>query len=103
MPIFVYILLCADASYYVGIARAGLEKRVSEHQFGQYRGHTFTRRPVRLVWSQEFLNLTDAIACERRIKGWRREKKAALIRGDFDALRSLSRTAKQPHPSASSG
>ncbi|MFZ1990298.1 MAG: GIY-YIG nuclease family protein [Alphaproteobacteria bacterium] len=102
VEIFVYILLCADGSYYVGIAREGLEKRVSEHQLGKYRGYTFTRRPVRLVWSESFLRITDAIACERRLKGWRREKKEALIRGDYEALKILSRTAK-PHPSTSSG
>jgi putative endonuclease len=101
--IFVYILLCADGSYYVGIARGGLEKRVSEHQLGKYRGYTFSRRPVRLVWSESFLRLTDAIACERRIKGWRREKKEALIRGDYEALKVLARTAKGPHPSTGSG
>jgi len=103
MEIFVYILLCADGSYYVGIARDGLEKRVSEHQTGKYRGYTFARRPDRLAWSESFLRLTDVIACERRIKGWRREKKEALIRGDYEALRALSRTAKNSHPSTSSG
>ena len=103
MEIFVYMLLCADGSYYVCITRTGLEKRVSEHQTGKYRGYTFTRRPVQLLWSESFLRLTDAIACERRIKGWRREKKEALVRGDYDALKALARTAKQPHPSTSSG
>ena len=103
MPIFVYILLCTDGSYYVGIARQGLEKRISEHQLGTYRGYAFKRRPVRLVWSESFLRLTDAIACERRIKGWRRDKKEALIRGDYDALKAWARTAKQPHPSTGSG
>ncbi|MFO1186381.1 MAG: GIY-YIG nuclease family protein [Alphaproteobacteria bacterium] len=103
MQIFVYILRCSDNSYYVGLAREGLEKRLSEHELGKYRGYTFTRCPVQLVWSEEFVNLTDAIACERRIKGWRREKKEALIRGDFAALPQLSKTAKNPHPSTGSG
>jgi predicted GIY-YIG superfamily endonuclease len=59
---------------------------------------------VALVWSEHYLNLIGAIACERRIKGWRRAKKEALMCGDFDALRKLSRTAPQnPRPSTSSG
>jgi putative endonuclease len=102
VQIFVYILQCSDRSYYVGLPRSGLDKRIAEHQDGLYGGYTSARRPVSLMWAQEFQWLKDAIECERRIKGWRREKKEALIRGDFDALRILSRTAK-PHPSTGSG
>ena len=94
MQIYVYILLCNDGSYYVGLTRHGLDKRIGEHQSGRYRGYTHTRRPVKLMWSEEFLWLKDAVACERRLKGWRREKKEALIRGDFKALPALARTAK---------
>ena len=88
---FVYILHCADGSYYVGSARDTLEKRVAEHNAGVYGGYTSTRRPVRLVYAQEFVSITDAIAAERQLKGWRREKKEALIRGDLAALPGLSR------------
>ncbi|HVV27592.1 MAG TPA: GIY-YIG nuclease family protein [Rhizomicrobium sp.] len=102
MQIHVYMLRCADGSYYVGLTREGLDKRIGEHQGGQFPGYTHTRRPVTLVWSQDFQWLKDAIACERRIKGWRREKKEALIRGDYDALPGLARTAR-PHPSTSLG
>ncbi len=103
MKIYVYMLLCADGTYYVGLTRAGLDKRIAEHQGGEYRGYTCHRRPVKLVWSADFQWLTDAIACERRLKGWRREKKEALIRGDHGALPGLARTAKRPHPSTGSG
>ena len=103
MDIAVYMLRCADGSYYVGLTRAGVDKRLAEHQSGIFKGYTSTRRPVELVWSEQFIWLTDAIACERRLKGWRREKKEALIRGDFEALKALSRTAKNPRPSTSSG
>ena len=102
MDIYVYMLLCADGSYYVGLTRAGLDKRIGEHHAGTYGGYTSSRRPVTLVWSQNFQRLTDAIVCERRLKGWRREKKAALIRGDYDLLPSLSKTAKNPHASTGS-
>jgi putative endonuclease len=90
---YVYILLCADGSYYAGTARQGLEQRVAEHNAGRYDGYTATRRPVALVFSQWFKRITDAITAERQIKGWSRAKKEALIRGDFEALQNL---AKRP-------
>jgi len=92
---YVYILRCADHSYYVGSARLGLDQRLAEHNAGKYSGYTASRRPVALVWSQHFANITDAIAVERQIKGWSRRKKEALMQGDYEALKSLaSRTTK---------
>jgi putative endonuclease len=94
MGAFVYILHCADGSYYVGSARGDdLDKRFYEHQTGALGGCTSTRRPVRLVFHEHFERITDAIAAERRIKGWSRAKKEALIRGEWDRLPWL---AKRP-------
>ena len=103
MNVFVYMLRCSDGSYYVGLAREGLDARLADHRSGRFPGYTRSRRPVELVWSEDFIWLKDAIACERRIKGWRRDKKEALIRGDYDSLRKLAKTAKTPRPSAGSG
>ena len=91
MSTYVYILRCADASYYVGITRDVLEKRLAKHQSGAFCGYTVHRRPVMLVYHQEFERIEDAVAAERQIKGWRREKKEALIRGDYEALPPLAR------------
>lgn len=44
-----------------------------------------------LVWAEHFLNITDAIAVERQVKGWSRAKKEALIRGDFELIRALAK------------
>jgi putative endonuclease len=88
---FLYILRCADGSYYNGTARAGLEQRVSEHNAGRYGGYTAQRRPVTLVFSQWFECIVDAVAAERQVKGWSRAKKEALIRGEFARLPELSR------------
>jgi putative endonuclease len=95
---YVYMLRCADDSYYVGSATGNdLTKRISEHETGAYRGYTFTRRPVQLVWSEYFDRITDAIAAERQLKGWTRAKKEALIRGDWSAIEVLaSRRAGKP-------
>jgi putative endonuclease len=91
MGAWLYVLLCADGSYYVGTTRGDLERRFAEHQDGSFGGYTATRRPVQLVYYQPFQRITDAIPAERQVKGWRREKKDALIRGDFDLLPALSR------------
>jgi putative endonuclease len=91
---FVYILRCADGSYYVGRTRESLETRVAQHNAGTFGGYTARRRPVQLVFHQEFAHITDAIAAERQVKGWRRAKKEALIRGDFHLLPMLSASAK---------
>jgi putative endonuclease len=87
----VYIVLCADGSYYTGRSTVSAEKRVSEHNLGVFEGYTKSRRPVTLVFTERFDRTTDAIAFERQIKGWSRAKKEALIRGDWQALRELAR------------
>jgi len=97
----VYILRCADGSYYVGTTRAEMEKRLAEHEAGTFDGYTARRRPVTLVFHQYFERVEDAVAAERQVKGWRREKKEALIRGDLAALRSLSRRTARPPMRAS--
>lgn len=65
--------------------------RIAQHQSGAYPGYTFTRRPVTLVWSEYFPQITDAIATERKIKGWSRAKKEALINSDWDSVVRLSK------------
>jgi predicted GIY-YIG superfamily endonuclease len=86
-----YILRCVDGSYYVGTTRSNLEQRVAEHEAGTFIGYTSLRRPVTLVFSELFDRIEDAVTAERQIKGWRREKKEALIRGEYSALPSLAR------------
>lgn len=86
MGAWLYVLRCADGSYYTGTTRAGLEQRFEEHQSGRFPGYTAKRRPVVLVCSEYFEQIVDAIAAERRIKGWSRAKKEALMNGDFKRL-----------------
>ena len=88
---WLYILRCSDGAYYVGTTRDDLERRFAEHQSGAFGGYTARRRPVTLAYSQHFQRITDAIEAERQVKGWRREKKEALIRAEFDLLPVLSR------------
>jgi len=87
----VYMLRCAADSYYIGTARMGLERRLSEHNNSAYGGYTAKLLPVTLVWSEHFQNITDAIVVEYQIKGWSRARKEALIRGDFGSIQILAK------------
>src|ERR1700740_1483642 len=92
MGAYVYMLRCSDDSLYVGSATGDdLSKRVAEHETGAYRGYTYARRPVQLVWSEHFDRITDAIAIERKLKGWSRAKKEALITGDWAKIGQLAK------------
>ena len=62
-----------------------------KHENGSIGGYTAARRPVTFVWSDSFPTRDEAYAAERRIKGWSRAKKEALIAGDWDRIRQLSR------------
>jgi predicted GIY-YIG superfamily endonuclease len=104
MGAFVYIVKCRDGKYYTGTTRDSLERRVAEHNDGTFGGFTSHRRPVTLVYSEYFRQITDAIEAERQIKGWSRAKKEALIKGGLDKLPELSRNRQTKlHPSTGSG
>jgi len=95
MGFWVYILRCADGSYYTGHTD-NLENRLVDHYDGQCRGYTSTKLPVALVFSEEFNTREEALACEQQIKGWSRKKKEALIRGDWE---EISRLGNKSHTS----
>jgi len=76
-----YMLRCSDGSYYVGVT-THLDQRLGQ--------------PVEMVWAEEFPSIDQAIGVERQLKGWSRLKKEALIRGDFNALPSLSKRGFRP-------
>jgi predicted GIY-YIG superfamily endonuclease len=90
MAFWVYMLQCADDSYYVGHTD-DIEKRLNEHKSGELGGYTSTRRPVRVVFTEEFPSREEALATELQIKGWSRAKKQALIRGDWSEVSRLAR------------
>lgn len=88
---YVYILKCADNTYYTGITR-NLESRVLKHQSGFFKScYTFNKRPVELVFYAEFTDINFAIEKEKQIKKWSKAKKEALIKGDVDALPNLAK------------
>ena len=88
----VYILKCNDGSYYTGVTN-NVERRFFEHQNGLIGGcYTHKKRPLQLVFVEEFGEINDAISREKQIKGWSRRKKVALIEGDFGKLVEFSRS-----------
>jgi len=106
MSFWVYILRCADNSYYTGHSD-NLENRISEHQNGLSGGYTASRLPVELVFNQACTTREEALAAEQQIKGWSRKKKEALMRGDWAEVSRLAKGSGREgalvHPSTSSG
>jgi tRNA/rRNA methyltransferase len=90
MRFYVYILRCVDRSYYIGHTD-DLERRIAQHEAGEVPGYTQNRRPVRLVFSDEFPTRIEALEAERKLKGWSRAKKEALIMGNWDRVRLLAK------------
>lgn len=78
MPYFVYILKCADNSYYTGITW-NLKRRISEHNQRVKSCLQKSKTPVKLVYWEEFGNKILAARREKEIKGWTRKKKESLI------------------------
>jgi len=96
MPYIVYILECSDGSYCTG-STADINKRLWQHEQGvEASSYTYSRRPVKLVWtSDETQHYYDALKWERQIKGWRRAKKQALIRGEYDAIHGIVKAERR--------
>jgi TrmH family RNA methyltransferase len=85
MTFWAYIVRCSDDSYYTGHTD-NLDARIGQHNHGDVEGYTHDRRPVTLMWSQDFPTCLEALEAERQIKGWSRLKKEALARGDWADL-----------------
>ena len=76
---FCYMLECGDGSLYIGAAKNPVQ-RVKRHNWGVGSRHSALRRPVKLIWQQEFVTERLARSREAELKGWRREKKLRLVR-----------------------
>jgi len=89
--IYLYIVQCSDKSFYVGVTN-NLDKRIIEHNEGiNITSYTYLRRPVTLMYHTYFTDFNLAFQWETRIKKWSRAKKQALIDGDFELLKILSK------------
>jgi putative endonuclease len=94
---FVYILKCKDNLTYTGITN-DITRRLIEHKRGLNKScFTFKRRPVQLIFKQEFNDINQAIAFEKKIKKWSANKKFALAKGEFDVLKLLAECRNETH------
>lgn len=87
---YVYILQCADNSYYTGSTQ-NLELRLTQHYSGKGANYTKVRRPLKLVYYEKFQRIDDAFYKEKQIQGWSKKKKEALINGNYNQLPLLSK------------
>jgi len=88
---YMYILECADGSYYTGSTN-NLERRLQQHQNGEGANYTKKHLPAKLVYFEEFQRIDGAFYREKQVQGWSKKKKEALINGCFDKLSNLSKT-----------
>lgn len=87
---YMYILLCADGSYYTG-STSNLTLRLEQHQAGEGANYTRRRLPVELLYYEEYDNVVDAFYREKQVQGWSRKKKEALMEGRNNDLIELSK------------
>ena len=94
---YVYILKCSDSLTYTGVTN-NMSRRFEEHQKGLNKScFTYNRRPLELIFHQEFNDINQAIYFEKKIKRWSGKKKMALACGDFDLIQILSECRNATH------
>ncbi len=74
----VYIMGSLSGTLYIGMT-GNLLKRAFEHKFHRIEGFTDEHDVERLLYLESYDDVHKAIAREKQLKGWRREKKIALI------------------------
>lgn len=94
---YVYILLCSDGLTYTGITN-DITRRLNEHNGGSdTQCFTYKRRPVELIFVQDFTEAMQAIVFEKKIKKWSSKKKLALAEGKYDLLKILAECRNDTH------
>jgi putative endonuclease len=93
---WMYILECADGSYYVGSTK-DLERRMTEHLSGFGSRYTSGRLPIKLVYGEEYDRISDAYYREKQVQNWSRAKREALIHGKYEMLPSLAKKRFERH------
>ena len=94
MAFWAYILRCADGKYYTGHTD-DLERRMAQHHAGGFCDFTTRRRPVTLIWAEDFPSRYKALSAELRVKKWSRAKKEALADRDWERLSFHARPPRE--------
>jgi len=93
---FVYILECADGTFYTG-STGHLEIRLMQHKNGVGANYTAKRLPVKLMYFEEFTTISEAFYKEKQIQGWSRKKKLALINNKLEELSKFAECKNETH------
>ena len=78
---FVYLMASQSRTLYIGMTN-NIRRRVQQHRDGTVAGFTSTYKISRLVHVERYGDVNGAIAREKQVKRWRRDKKIALIQGE---------------------
>src|SRR5687768_3687683 len=90
MPWVLYILLCDQKTYYIGIT-SNLTQRLISHQ-SKYNLATKEFSDLNIIYKEEYQTRQEAERRERQLKGWTFVKKKALVKGNLQLLSKLSKT-----------
>lgn len=90
MTFWVHMLHCNGGLLYVGHTD-NPDNRIARHESGAVPGFTRDHLPVQLIWSESLGTRIEALEAERRLKGWSKAKKLALVRGDWDLISALAK------------
>lgn len=88
-----YILRCANNKLYVG-STTNIDERLKRHNAGYASEYTHLHKPIELVYKEEYDTYQEAFKRERQLKKWSHSKKEALIAGDLEKLKELSKSKK---------
>lgn len=86
---YIYILASKTGTLYIGVTN-NLERRIYEHKHKLIPGFTEKYNINRLMYYQEFDDIEQAIEMEKKVKGWRRQKKTNLIKTINPDIRDLA-------------
>ena len=94
---YIYIIECVDGLLYTGFTN-NITRRFEEHQEARNKNSfTHRRRPLKLIFHQEFNDVEQAIYFEKKIKKWSAKKKKALANANFEMLQILSECRNLTH------
>jgi type I site-specific restriction endonuclease/predicted GIY-YIG superfamily endonuclease len=94
---FMYILQCNDGSFYTGSTK-DLARRIEQHKNGEGAEYSKLHSPVKLVYYETFERVDLAFKREKQVQKWSRAKKIALIKGDIELLKKLSKSKSEGEP-----
>ena len=90
MSFSLYILECSDGTLYVGHTD-DLDRRMQQHADSDANSYTARRHPLKLLHVEEFESREEALAMERKLKGWSRAKKFSYMAGEWHAVSALAK------------